>query len=89
MDWHKNGKEERKMNKKELCEKMQNARSWAELGLSIKEVYDCISVCECSKDEVGEANSKEIKELREKYEELVDINRQLKAENKKLRNGTK
>lgn len=71
------------MTKHELIEKMGNARSWKELGLTIKEVCDILEQsCDCKS---GGSGSEEIQKLREKVDRLSESNKQLRAENRALK----
>lgn len=75
------------MNKKEVIDKMLNARSWKELGLSIQEVCDALlDDKNVTKTVANVSNeSDELKMLREKVDRLSETNKQLRAENKELK----
>lgn len=70
-------------SKQEILEKMKVSRSWRELQIDIKDVYEAFS--DDSYDMRDE--SAEVQELRSKIERLNETNRQLRAENKALRSG--
>lgn len=67
------------MSKIEVLNKMKQARSWRELGMSVVEVYEILS----AEEEV----SGEVEELRAKVEQLTETNKRLRAENKALKAG--
>lgn len=71
------------MNKKEeMIEKMKGARSWKETGISLQEMLDML------KDELENNTAKpnsDMDKLKSKVERLTESNKQLMAENKKLR----
>lgn len=70
-------------SKQEILDKMKVARSWKELQIPVKEVYEAFS--NGSYDERDE--NAEVQELRSKIERLNETNRQLRSENKALRAG--
>lgn len=70
-------------SKQEILDKMKVARSWKELQIPVKEVYEAFSGD--SYDERDE--NAEVQELRSKIERLNETNRQLRSENKALRAG--
>lgn len=69
------------MTKQEILQKMQKARTWHELGISIKEVYEAFA----NETEQQSGTDDEIIELKEKIVRLNETNKVLRAENKKLR----
>lgn len=75
------------MDKQELVNRMKNARSWTELGLSIQEVCNALTdnknITSTSSNTHNESD--ELKMLREKVERLSETNKQLRAENKSLK----
>lgn len=71
-------------SKQEILDKMKVARSWKELQIPIKEVYEAFSDDSYEAHDGGNA---EVQELRSKIERLNETNRQLRSENKALRAG--
>lgn len=69
------------MSKTEALNKMKQARSWRELGMSVAEAYEALSTDDASE------NSAEVLELRAKVEQLTETNKRLRAENKALKAG--
>lgn len=69
------------MNKQELINTLKGKRSWREAGVTINDVYEILSEENSSSSETGETN-----ELKEKISRLTEANKQLRAENKQLRN---
>lgn len=68
--------------KQEVLEKMQNAKTWREAGLTIEDVRPILQ----ADDSNGSFDrADEITELREKVNKLTEANKQLRAENKQLR----
>ncbi len=68
--------------KEEIIEKMKDARSWKETGISLQEMLDML------KDELENNTAKpnsDMDKLRSKIDRLTESNKQLMAENKKLR----
>lgn len=81
------------MNKTELLDKMKNARSWRELGMTIAEVMEIIdnngtvttsTDNSAYKTKIAELEQ-ENKQLKEKCDRLADANKQLRTENKELK----
>lgn len=75
-----------KMEKaKEILEKMENARSWKEAEVTMEEVKEVLT------DFVGgksvESNDAENRRLKSKVDRLTESNKQLMAENKRLKGG--
>lgn len=71
-------------SKQEILDKMKVARSWRELQMDIKEVYEAFSDDSYETNDGGNA---EVQEMRSKIERLNETNRQLRSENKALRAG--
>lgn len=59
--------------KEELLEVLENARTWREVQMTVDEVLGILLA------------DRELEELQEKVEKLTESNRQLRAENKKLK----
>lgn len=81
------------MNKTELLDKMKNARSWRELGMTIADVMEVISSNvwtaaptndSAYKKQIAELEQ-ENKQLKDKCDRLADANKQLRTENKELK----
>lgn len=81
------------MNKTELLDKMKNARSWRELGMTIADVMDVIANngTATTATDNSDYNNKiaaleqENKQLKDKCDRLADANKQLRTENKGLK----
>lgn len=83
------------MNKTELLDRMKNARSWRELGMTIAEVMEVIdtngvnTVSTTANDSAYKKQIAELeqenKQLKEKCDRLADANKQLRTENKELK----
>lgn len=71
------------MTKQEILYAMQKARSWKELGLTIKEVYDAFS--DGSELTATSENGEAVQKLKGKIDRLSEANKALRAENKALR----
>lgn len=72
---------------KEILKKMENTRTWKESGVTMDEVAFVLNDLVNNGSE-GNIDSSELKRLRSKVERLTESNKQLMAENKKLK-GTK
>lgn len=59
--------------KEELLEVLENARTWREVQMTVDEVLGILLA------------DRELEELQEKVEKLTESNRQLRAENRKLK----
>lgn len=70
---------------KEILEKMEHARTWKEAEVSMEDVRDVLS--EFMEGKSGESNDAESRRLRSKVERLTESNKQLMAENKRLKGG--
>lgn len=68
---------------KEILEKMKNARTWKESEVSMEEVANILN--DLLGSNVGENYSSEIRRLKSKIDRLTESNKQLMAENKKLK----
>lgn len=88
------------MTKIEVLKKMQAARSWKELNLTIAEVCDALAVDHApaattatgAKEENHQVEielKQTIQELNDKIARLTTTNKQLRAENKALKSGGK
>lgn len=70
---------------KEILEKMENARTWKEAEVTMEEVKGVLT------DFVGgksvEPNDAENRRLKSKVDRLTESNKQLMAENKRLKGG--
>lgn len=81
------------MNKTELLDKMKNARSWRELGMTIADVMDVIANNGNANTDTNNSAYKakiaeleqENKQLKDKCDRLADANKQLRAQNKELK----
>lgn len=69
---------------KEILEKMENVRTWKESGVTMSEVADVLNNFIKGKSTENEESS-ETKRLKTKIERLTESNKQLMAENKKLK----
>lgn len=70
---------------KEILGKMEHARTWKEADVSMDEVKEAFK--EIMEGNTGEPNDSEARRLRSKVERLTESNKQLMAENKKLKGG--
>lgn len=72
---------------KEIIERMKDKRTWKEAEVSMEEVKEVLTeFVEGSKN--GETNNDaETRRLRSKVERLTESNKQLMAENKRLKGG--
>lgn len=74
--------------KTDMIEQLKGARSWAEAGVTIKELLDILDE---SQNSPGHNSAEEsdkdnyISELEGKISRLTDTNKQLRAENKALK----
>lgn len=76
------------MSKQEILEKLKNARSWREAGVSVQDVYNAFLECGEGGGTSSDAEAaKQIAELQEKNLRLTETNKQLRSENKQLRAG--
>lgn len=76
------------MTIEQILDKLENARSWKEAGVSVEDVYNALCEVEEYRNTSKEGSqSNELTELQEKVERLTETNKQLRAENKQLRNG--
>lgn len=65
------------MNKQEFMSALSEAKTWREVQVTVAEAFDILSV--------ADDNESELLELRDKVAKLTETNRQLRAENKKLK----
>ena len=70
---------------KEILERMKDKRTWKESGVTPDEVKEVLN--EFVEGKSGESNDAETKRLRSKVERLTESNKQLMAENKRLKGG--
>lgn len=73
------------MTIEQILDKLENARSWKEAGVSVEDVYNAL--CEVRNTSKEGSQSNDLTELQEKVARLTETNKQLRAENKQLRNG--
>lgn len=65
------------MNKQEFMSALSEAKTWREVQVTVAEAFDILSA--------ADDNESELLELRDKVAKLTETNRQLRAENKKLK----
>lgn len=65
------------MNKQEFMSALSEAKTWREVQVTVAEAFDILSAADDSESELFE--------LRDKVAKLTETNRQLRAENKKLK----
>lgn len=71
---------------KEILERMKDKRTWKEAEVSMEEVKEVLN--EFMEGKNGESNNDaESRRLRSKVERLTESNKQLIAENKRLKGG--
>ncbi len=73
---------------KEILEKMKDKRSWKESGVTMDEVKDILNHFANDGKMEGNIDPTEIRRLKSKIDRLTESNKQLMAENKRLK-GTK
>lgn len=70
---------------KEILEKMENARTWKESGVAMDEVKEVLNDF-VNGNRIGETSDPtEIRRLKSKIDRLTESNKQLMAENKRLK----
>ena len=72
---------------KEILEKMKHARSWKESEISMDDVASVLNELVSTKSQEPN-DSAELRRLKSKVERLTESNKQLMAENKKLKGNT-
>lgn len=70
---------------KEILEKIENARSWKEAEVTMEDVQKVLTDFVVGKS--IEPNDAETRRLKSKVERLTESNKQLMAENKRLKGG--
>lgn len=70
---------------KEILKKMENARTWKEAEVTMEEVKEVLT--DFVNGNSGEPNDAETRRLKSKVDRLTESNKQLMAENKKLKGG--
>lgn len=76
------------MNIEQILDKLENARSWKEAGVSVEDVYNAlVDATESGSTYSDRSLLKELTELQEKMARLTETNKQLRSENKQLRSG--
>lgn len=73
------------MKKEEILQRLKNARTWKEAEVSMKDVIDLLIGNETVNESNDGEESPEIRRLKRKVERLTESNKQLMAENKKLK----
>lgn len=73
------------MTVNEILERMKDARSWKEADVTMDDVKEVLSGL--GETTVAKYDSAEIRRLKNKVDRLTESNKQLMAENKKLKGG--
>lgn len=73
------------MTVNEMLERLNNARSWKEANVVIDDVKEVLTNLDGTT--VAKDDSAEIRRLKNKIDRLTESNKQLMAENKKLKGG--
>lgn len=79
-------------SKSEILSKMKDARSWKEVGVPVKEVYEAFSGEYGDSDSDSDSDSVsevDIEEMESEIERLKSENMKLMEANKKLRQGAR